>query len=221
MDKIAFEHKMKSYIRSDGRSQASMARKLGIGADTFNKWVRGVNRIPDDVIAQFCETLSLSAESQVELLTLAGYTVPAKEFVKSSAAATILFASQVAPDGKALDAGTEFSAEITDLYAVFPPSAPLPGTNINVASPDRNAYYAFLKMRTDTSVSRVGWRWYYQGAVINEFEMDVRPGSVLWLQKFGYESNGIFNSPPFGRGQYRIVLLLGGNPSISAALTIE
>ena len=221
MDKTALERRLKEIIKADGRSQASMARKLGVGADTFNKWLRGVNRMPDDAIASFCEQLGLGTSIQIELLTLAGYTVPENLLAAPSTASLLQFASRVAPDGMALDPGLTFSAEVIDLYAVFSPKAPLAGTQINVDTPDPNGRYAFLKLPADGTVSRIGWRWYYNGAVINEYEMDVKPGSIVWLQKFRYEGSGIFNdNPPFGRGQLRIVLLLGGNPSMSATVTI-
>lgn len=71
-----FEEAIKAYIEQSERSQAGTARKLGVEADTFNKWVRGVNRMPVEVLHQFCELLELSKQQRTELFTLAGYAVP-------------------------------------------------------------------------------------------------------------------------------------------------
>lgn len=63
MDRYAFEEKVKRYIEQDGRSQAAVARKLGYAVDTFNRWVRGTNRMPDSAILAFCQLLNLSTPS--------------------------------------------------------------------------------------------------------------------------------------------------------------
>lgn len=71
-----FEEAIKAYIEHSERSQAGVARLLGVEADTFNKWVRGVNRMPIDVLHQFCELMKLSEAQRTELFALAGYAVP-------------------------------------------------------------------------------------------------------------------------------------------------
>lgn len=76
MDRYAFEQAIKAHLQTAGRSQAAIARRLGYSADTFNKWVRGVNRMPDDAIARFGQLLGLSTGEITRLFTLAGYTVP-------------------------------------------------------------------------------------------------------------------------------------------------
>ena len=76
MDHREFERQIKEYIRQDGRSQAAVARKLGYARDTFNKWVRFVNRMPDTVIFELCELLELGETQRTELLDLAGYATP-------------------------------------------------------------------------------------------------------------------------------------------------
>jgi DNA-binding transcriptional regulator YdaS (Cro superfamily) len=50
-----FEEAMKAYIAQSGRSQAKTARMLGVEPDTFNKWVREVNRMPIHILHRFCE----------------------------------------------------------------------------------------------------------------------------------------------------------------------
>jgi hypothetical protein len=230
MNPLKLEEKLKRHLYADGRSQAAVARKLGYPPDTFNKWVRGVNRMPDGVIAEFCTLLRLSPTDQAELLNLAGYTAPAALFgngvtrqpsTANPATAGLVFATKITPEGRALDPGTAFAPNIADLYAVFRPDSTIPGTIVNVDDPDPAAHYAYLRISDGPTISRLGWRWYYDGEVVNEFEMDVRPGNIVWLQCFSYENDGIFCAPPFGLGEYRIVILLGGNPALSSRIVIN
>lgn len=229
MNQLELEEKLKTYIRADGRSQAAVARKLGYPPDTFNKWVRGVNRLPDNVIADFCELLSLSPADQAELLSLAGYTVPdvpqspptpAHSHAVVTPQAGLVFATKITPEGRALDPNTTFAPNVADLYAVFRPDSTIPGTAVNIDEPDPSAHYAYLRITDRPTISTLGWRWYYNGEVVNEFEMDVRPGNIVWLQCFSYENEGIFCEAPFGPGEYRIVILLGGNPALSSRIVI-
>jgi hypothetical protein len=71
-----FEDAMKAYIAQSGRSQAKTARMLGVEPDTFNKWVRGVNRMPIDILHRFCELVGLNESQRTELFKLAGHVVP-------------------------------------------------------------------------------------------------------------------------------------------------
>jgi len=228
MKPLILEEKLKQHLRADGRSQAAVARKLGYPPDTFNKWVRGVNRIPDQVIADFCTLLMLSPTDQAELLGLAGYIVPAALSPSALAPpatiipmAGLVFATKITPEGRALNPGTTFAPNIADLYAVFRPDSTIPGTVVNVDEPDPTAHYAYLRISDSPTISRLGWRWYYNGDVVNEFEMNVQPGNIVWLQCFSYENEGIFCAPPFGLGDYRIVILLGGNPALSSRIEIK
>lgn len=70
-----FTEKMLSYIKEDGRSQATIARQLGEKPATFNKWVHCENRMPDGAIHAFCKLLGLDKSQLAELLQLAGYTI--------------------------------------------------------------------------------------------------------------------------------------------------
>ncbi|MEZ4714026.1 MAG: SUMF1/EgtB/PvdO family nonheme iron enzyme [Caldilineaceae bacterium] len=79
-----FEQTLKAHLRSANLSQARAARRLGYAPDTFNKWVRGVNRMPDDVINQLGKLLKLSPAQTVALLRLAGYTIPLTHGVDSA-----------------------------------------------------------------------------------------------------------------------------------------
>lgn len=73
MDQHKFEQKIKDHLKRAGLSQAAAARKLHYTPEQFNKWVRGVNRIPDVAIQEISEFLGLSDEERIELFTLAGY----------------------------------------------------------------------------------------------------------------------------------------------------
>lgn len=76
MDRYAFEQVLKAHLKTVGWSQAAVARRLGYAPDTFNKWVRGINRMPSEAIAAFSQLLGLTPSDMTQLLTLAGYTVP-------------------------------------------------------------------------------------------------------------------------------------------------
>lgn len=133
----------------------------------------------------------------------------------------LLFASRVAPNGQALDPGAAFKGGFTDLYAVFPAGGSPPGTMISEEDPDDGAYYAFLRADPDRPITRIGWRWIFEGEVVNEYEIDVVPGSDFWLSSFNYQQGGLFGNQQFPYGKYTIVILLGGNPSVSGDLVVE
>lgn len=224
MKQYELEQKIKEYLKKDGRSQASIARKLECAPDTFNKWVLGVNRMPDTVIVAFCALLRLDDNQRNELLHFAGYASFANHqratIPEARVAPGLVFATKIAANGLALNAGTEFPANISDLYAVYLPGMTPPGTEVNVPDPIANAYYAYLKVRGDATMASIGWRWYYEGEVVNEYQTTTKPGNTIWLQRYGYGKGGIFNGEPFCPGAYKIVILLGGNPALSSDLTI-
>ena len=133
----------------------------------------------------------------------------------------LLFASKIAANGLALDPGSEFEVGITDLYVVFPAGMAPPGTFISVDNPQPGSYYAFLQVEQGNSLSRIGWRWIYEGTVVNEYEMDVAAGNDIWLSYSNPQGGAIFAAAPFGAGKYTIVVTLGGNPLIRADLLIR
>jgi hypothetical protein len=135
--------------------------------------------------------------------------------------AGLLFASKIAANGLALDPGSEFQTGITDLYAVFPAGMTLPGTFISADNPQVGSYYAFMRVKPDSDISQIGWRWLYQGAVVNEYEMDVAPGNDFWLSYANPQNGGIFGTAPFGVGKYTIAITMGGSPIISGELVIR
>lgn len=132
----------------------------------------------------------------------------------------LLFATRIAADGRALDPGATFEADITDLYAVFLANAAPPGLAVDVEDPVEGAYYAYLKVKEEATLAAFGWRWILDGAVVAEYLTDVEPGVGVWLQRFDYGGSGMFSGDPLGPGTYTVVILLGGNPALSGEFTI-
>lgn len=131
----------------------------------------------------------------------------------------LLFATRILPNGLALDPGNQFGADIHELYAVFRPGALPPGLEIFADNPHPDFYYAILVPRQGSGTSSIGWRWYLNGELVNDFSMDLEPGVGYWLGYQDQRPGGIFlnsHSP----GEYRIVITLGGNAVTSARVTI-
>jgi hypothetical protein len=133
----------------------------------------------------------------------------------------LVFATKIATNGQAIDPGTTFPSHVKNLYAVFRPDMAPPGMRVNVDNPTTGDYYAYLKVKEDSTVSSFGWRWYHKGRVVNEYGTEVQPGDEIWLQRYNYSEDGIFGGDDLGPGSYTIVILLGGNPAMSAELTIK
>ncbi len=228
MDKLKLEQRLKELIKQDGRSQASMARKLGVSPDTFNKWVRGVNRLPDDVIAEFCHCLNLDHAIQAELMQLAGYVVTKIKAQQDDAVTPFKFATRIAPNGLALDPSNEIRMGATSIFAAFSPQFVLPGTQISVAGPDPSAYYSFLKVvdiLPDAAGQRsvqLGWQWFRSGKKVYEFDMKITEGHTIWLNAFDYSAGGIFEgNEGLGRGEYQVVIMIAGNPTCDASFIVK
>ncbi len=132
----------------------------------------------------------------------------------------LIFASKIEANGEAIDPSTTFSQNVSDLYAVFRSDMAPPGMKINVMNPNEGAYYAYLKVNDGASVSNFGWRWYRDGQVVNEYQMEVGSGKGVWLQRWDYSGNGVFGGE-LGPGTYTIVILLDGNPAMSSELIIK
>lgn len=132
----------------------------------------------------------------------------------------LVFATKIEANGQALDPGTVFSQDITEIYAVFRPGLEPPGMKVNVETPIEGAYYKNLKIIDSSIISSFGWRWYYNGKQVNNFETPVVPKVTYWLGYNDYREKGVFGND-FSPGTYTIVILLGGNPTISSKLVIE
>ncbi|NND12145.1 MAG: adenylate/guanylate cyclase domain-containing protein [Flavobacteriaceae bacterium] len=130
----------------------------------------------------------------------------------------LVFASKIEANGKAINPGTNFSADITDLYAVFRSDLAPPGFTINADSIIPGEYYAYLKRNDDATLNEFGWRWYRDSEVVNDFEMEISNKKNIWLQRYNYSGDGVFGE--FGPGTYNIVILLDGNPALSTELII-
>ncbi len=73
MRQAEFESAVKAYLKRADLSQAAAARRLHYTPEQFNKWIRGVNRIPDTAIQELAELLDLTEAERIELFSLAGY----------------------------------------------------------------------------------------------------------------------------------------------------
>lgn len=80
-----FEEAIKAHLERADLSQAAVARKLHYTPEQFNKWVRGVNRIPDVAIQEFADLLQLTDEERTKLFTLAGYVAIRTSKIDNSA----------------------------------------------------------------------------------------------------------------------------------------
>jgi hypothetical protein len=132
----------------------------------------------------------------------------------------LMFATKIAPNGEAIDPGTSFPPDIQDIYAVFRADMTPPGLVVDAQNPKPDAYYAYLKLKEGTKDSTVGWRWYLDGQLVNEYETGIQSGASIWLQRFDYSEGGIFGSGSLTPGNYRVVFLLGGNSALSSDLII-
>lgn len=132
----------------------------------------------------------------------------------------LVFASNIEPNGHAIDPNTTFPANISDLYAVFRSDLVPPGMKVNVDNAKEGAYYSKLTAIDNSSITSLGWKWYFNGKKVNEWEGPVKAGEGVWLQYFDYSGDGIFNGK-FGPGTYTIVILFDGNPALSSQLIIE
>ncbi|NNE03782.1 MAG: toll/interleukin-1 receptor domain-containing protein [Eudoraea sp.] len=139
---------------------------------------------------------------------------------ESSELSGLVFASKVETNGQAIDPNTTFPENITELYAVFRSDMVPAGMKINIDNVIEGAYYSQLKAADKSSISSLGWKWYFNGKLVNEWNEPVKEGVSVWLAYHDYSGKGIFTGK-FGPGTYTIVILLGGNPYMSSELTIE
>jgi len=65
----------------------------------------------------------------------------------------------------------------------------------------------------------LGWRWYRDEQIVNEYEVTLSPGKYVYLQRFDRSERGIFGK--LGSGKYKVVILIGGEPAMSGEFTIE
>lgn len=162
----------------------------------------------------------MATTSEAQSLPTSTATQTPTETPFPTPAAGLLFATRIAAHGQAIDPGTTFPTNITNLYAVFPKGGPPPGMLIDAENQQEGAYYAFLKVKPDTELSTFGWRWIMNGEIVNEYITTVGPNIGVWLQRYDYRGEGIFNGDPLSPGGYTIVILFGGNSALSAELTI-
>lgn len=131
----------------------------------------------------------------------------------------LVFASQIETNGEAINPGSVFSEDISDLYAVFRSDMVLPGMDIKADSIRPGSYYAHLKTEEISSVKTIGWRCYFKGDTVFNYTTPVSKNGYIWLQRYNYDNAGIFAE--FGPGKYKVVILIDGNPAISSDIIIK
>lgn len=158
--------------------------------------------------------------------TLATTTTSTTEPVTTSDTITVsgvAFASQIESNGRAVDPGIEFPSDVNHLYAVFQSDKLPRGLALDVDEPQDGSYYAFLRPSGDSSVPFFGWRWYYQGQPVVEYEADTS-GGLFWLERLDRADTGIFGGDVaitgMGPGQYLVEFTASGNTMFSESFTI-
>lgn len=131
----------------------------------------------------------------------------------------LVFATEVEANGLAVDPGTSFPQDIKSLYAVFRGDMAPPGMAVNVIDPLEGKYYSNLEVIDSTNISALGWRWYHKSERVNYYNTPVKTDHNYWLAYSDYSEGGIFSNN-FEPGTYTIVILLDGNPAMSADLVI-
>jgi hypothetical protein len=132
----------------------------------------------------------------------------------------VAFASRISPDGVALDPGTRFSPDTKTIYVVFRPGRTPPGLQVSHPAPTAEHYYAYLEAAERLVPRSVGWQWYYQDQLVNEYETEIGSGYV-WLMVQSQGNRGLFEGILGGVGVYDVYITIAGNPGLHAQLQIE
>ena len=158
--------------------------------------------------------------------TIEGTTTSTTEVTTTRETITVsgvAFASQIEADGRAVDPGVEFIPGVNRLYAVFKADKLPRGLEVNVDQPEEHSYYAFLRPSSDSPLASFGWRWFYQGQLVVEFEPDIRRG-LFWLERSDQAEAAIFGGDiavtGMGSGDYVVEFTTGGNTLFSESFTI-
>jgi hypothetical protein len=130
------------------------------------------------------------------------------------------FASQIAADGMALDPGTTFAPTVKEIYAVFQVGRTPPGVNISHPNPTAGAYYAFLERADTASPAKIGWQWFLNEDLLNEYETSLHSG-YLWLSLYAQGERGLFEGSFGPPAPYDVRITLDGNPALRAQLVIS
>jgi hypothetical protein len=193
----------------------------------FTLWGRESARIPTPLIETPIQAIVLAEPTATPTATPTetATTTPAPTFTPTPVPTAtpepikgLQFTTQIAPDGRALAPDTTFSENVSDLYAVFRPGETPPGITVVAQNPDPNAYYTYLRSTGNPPINTFGWRWFKDGVVVNEYEADATAGT-FWLQIFDQGGGPLFDALA-GPGAYRVVILLDGNPSLSAEIQV-
>jgi len=132
----------------------------------------------------------------------------------------LAFATQITPDGVAVDPAHTFPVTARMIYAVFAPGKTPPGLQVYHPNPEEGKYYAYLQAAGGIKPTTIGWQWRFQGTLVNEYETPTDSG-YLWLAVNSQASQGLFEGVLGGAGVYDVVITLAGNPAIHAQLTAQ
>ncbi len=133
------------------------------------------------------------------------------------AATGFAFASQITPDGVAIDPGTTFSSDVTQIYAVFQVGRTPPGLQVKHDNPTSTDYYAYLAPSDEEAPASVGWRWLQGGKLVNEYATATDEG-YFWLSVYNQSGQGLFEGGLGPPGVYDVFITLAGNPIMTAQL---
>jgi hypothetical protein len=163
-------------------------------------------------------TLTVAAESDVATMTpQPTATIFAAVAITDTG---IAFASRISPDGIALDPGLRFSPDTKTIYVVFRPGRTPPGLQVSHPAPTAEHYYAYLEAAERLTPRSVGWQWYYQDQLVNEYETEMGAGYV-WLMVQSRSSSGLFEGILGEVGVYDVYITIAGNPGLHSQLHIE
>jgi hypothetical protein len=152
--------------------------------------------------------------------TLAQPTVTAITRQQPITSTGFLFATQITPDGIALDPAITFTPDVEQIYAVFQAGRTPRGLQVSHPAPQADYYYAYLEPVDEKAPVTIGWRWFFEGELVNEYETTTDTG-YLWLSVFSQGANGLFEGVLGPAGVYEVAITIAGNPVLHAELLVE
>jgi hypothetical protein len=150
-------------------------------------------------------------------------TLPAPTAVASQQPVSgtgFLFATQITPDGIAIAPAATFPPTVKQIYAVFQPGRTPPGLQVSHPAPQADQYYAYLAPAGQQRPASIGWRWFFQGELVNEYETSTDVG-YLWLSVHSQSATGLFEGILGSDGVYEVVITIAGNPVLQTQLAAE
>ena len=159
-------------------------------------------------------TVAPTAATQVEPTSNAPLSAPLTISI-----AGFLFASQITPDGIALDPGLSFPPETNTIYAVFRPDRTPPGIQVSHRAASAQNYYAFLETSGEKAPPSIGWQWFYQDKLVNEYETEIGSG-YFWLSVHALNNQGLFEGVLGEAGVYQVLITVAQNPVLQSKIQV-